>query len=93
MPTRSTIIAKHHYRGQHKRARVARDDTDVNSRDENSQTPLSCAAKEGQETVVKLLLVRDDVDVDVDVSDKNDLTLLSWAAAIGQETLTRLLLA
>jgi len=59
-------------------------------KDEDGRTPLSWAAEEGHEGVVRLLLERDDVDVNS--KDERDRTPLSWAAAEGQEGVVRLLL-
>jgi ankyrin repeat protein len=42
---------------------LARDDIDVNSKDECSRSPLSFAAENGHLEVTKLLLARDDIDV------------------------------
>jgi ankyrin repeat protein len=50
---------------------------------------LKCAMDTGQETLVKLLLMRDDVDVNIEVDDK---TPLSWAARNGHEAVIKLLL-
>ena len=64
---------------------------ELNSRDENGQTPLSWAAVNGHEAVVKLLLSRDDVAADS--QDKNGQTPLSLAAKNGHEAVVKLLLS
>ena len=58
---------------------LARDDVDLNSKDNSGQTPLLLAASNGYESVVSLLLARDDIDLDL----KNDSgqTPLSLAAS------------
>ena len=43
---------------------LSRDDVAADSQDRDSRTPLSCAAKEGHEAIVKLLLSRGDVAAD-----------------------------
>jgi hypothetical protein len=59
------------------------------SRDSNGRTPLSWAAEQGHEKVVKLLLGREDVSVDS--KDCLDRTPLLWAAKHGQEAVVKLL--
>jgi len=58
---------------------------DVDSKDNYGQTPLSWAAAQGREAVVKLLV--ETGKVDVDSKDKNGRTPLSWAAAGGREAM------
>ncbi|XP_014555772.1 hypothetical protein COCVIDRAFT_64178, partial [Bipolaris victoriae FI3] len=54
-------------------------------------TPLSWAAKNGHDAVVRLLLAKDDVDPDMKDSQSNR-TPLSWAAEKGHEAIFQLLL-
>jgi hypothetical protein len=65
--------------------------TPVNSKDSNGRTPLSLAAAEGHETVVKVLVERDDGDVDADLKDDYGRTPLSWAAGRGHEAVVKML--
>ena len=64
--------------------------TDVDSKDTNSQTPLSYAAENGHEAVVKLLL--DTGKADIDSEDNYGQTPLSLAAEGGHEAVVKLLL-
>lgn len=61
----------------------------VNSKDDDGRTPLSLAAKEGHEEVVRLLLKREDVNADP--KDDCGRSPLSWAAQNGHESVVRLL--
>jgi hypothetical protein len=61
----------------------------ANSKDNYGRTPLSWAAREGHEAVVKLLVGRDDVEADS--KGNNGRTPLSWAAAEGHEAVVKLL--
>jgi len=70
---------------------LAKADVDPNSKDNDGQTPLSRAAENGYEEVVKLLLAK--VDVNPDLKDNNGRTPLSWAVANRQEEVVKLLLA
>ena len=49
---------------------IARDDVDADSKDSDGQTPLSWAAHNGHEAVVKLFRAQDDVDINS--KDLND---------------------
>jgi Ankyrin repeats (3 copies) len=63
---------------------------DINLKDKNGQTPLSWAARNGHEAVVKLLLDR---SADVESRDDEDgRTPLSWAAKNGHDAVVKLLL-
>ena len=42
---------------------LAQDDTDVNLKNKDGQTPLSFVGEQGSEVVLHLLLVQDDIDV------------------------------
>lgn len=55
--------------------------TDIDARDDYGQTPLSWAAGNGHEAVLRLLLATGKVNVDA--KDKDDKTPLSWAAEGG----------
>ena len=72
------------------RALAMTDGVDINGIDETSATPLSWAARKGQEAVVKLLLERKDVNPDR--PDNDDQTPISWAARNGCEAVVKLLL-
>ena len=56
---------------------LAREDVDPNLPDKNGRTPLSFAAEDGYEKIVKKLLERKDIDSDL--PDRNGLTPLSYA--------------
>jgi len=72
------------------RALVMIDGVDINSIDETGTTPLSWAARKGQEAVVKLLLERKDVNPDR--PDNGGQTPISWAAENAHEAVVNLLL-
>ncbi|KAH8650295.1 hypothetical protein BGZ60DRAFT_389194, partial [Tricladium varicosporioides] len=69
---------------------IAQFHVDVDSNDTYGRTPLSYAAKNGHEGVVKLLLATEKVDVNSKDSDGR--TPLSWAAAKGHEGIVKRLL-
>jgi ankyrin repeat protein len=64
----------------------------LESKDGTGRTPLSCAARNGHEAVVKLLLAKDGVDPD-SKDARYGQTPLSWAAENGHEAVVKLLLA
>jgi ankyrin repeat protein len=64
---------------------------EVDSKDSCGKTPLSRAADNGNEAIVKLLL--DTGRVDVNWKDSEGLTLLSRAKARGHEAVMKLLLS
>jgi ankyrin repeat protein len=63
---------------------------ELDQSDFSGRTPLSWAAGNGHEAVVKLLMESDNVDVDS--RDKSGRTPLSWAAENGEEVMVKLLL-
>jgi ankyrin repeat protein len=63
---------------------------EVNSKDEDGRTPLSWAAKEGHEAVVKLLLAISTIEVNS--KDKNGQTPLSYAVEERHKAVVKLLL-
>ena len=69
---------------------MERDDVEADSKGGDGRTPLSLAAKEGHEAVMKLLVERDDVEADL--KDGDGRTPLSYAALGGHEAVAKLLL-
>ena len=61
----------------------------ADSEDQDGLTPLWCAARNGHEAVVKLLVERDDVEANCE--DRYGQTPLSWAARRGHEAMVKLL--
>src|SRR5205085_323692 len=70
---------------------LARDNVEVDSKNNYGQTPLSWAAGQGHEAVVELLLSRSDVEADS--KDHRGRTPLWWTAGQGHEAVVELLLA
>ena len=64
--------------------------SDVELRDETDRTPLSLAAGNEHEAVVRLLIERGDVDINA--KDEDGQTSLIWAAKKGHEAVVRLLI-
>ena len=60
------------------------------AKDKDGQTPLSWAARNGHEAIIKLLLETNRIDVNS--RDKHNRTALSWATLKGHETIVKLLL-
>jgi hypothetical protein len=65
--------------------------TEIDAKDDYGRTPLSWAAENGHETVIKLLLATGEVDVDSKDTEYGR-TPLSWAASNGHEAVVKLLL-
>ena len=63
---------------------------DPNIRDWRGWTPLFWAARNGQETIVKLLIDADKVEIDT--RDEEGRSTLSWASEYGQAAIVKLLL-
>jgi ankyrin repeat protein len=64
-------------------------DTELESEDEDGQTPLLWAAKDGHEAVFDLMLNK---GAELEAEDMNCQTSLSWAARNGHEALVKLML-
>jgi ankyrin repeat protein len=69
--------------------RLLENEHNADSKDNNGRTPLSWAAENGHEAVVRLLVDR--ADVDADSKDNYGITPLSRAAENGHEAAVRLL--
>jgi ankyrin repeat protein len=63
---------------------------DLNLGDSEGMTPLACAAAEGREGAVKILLGVEEVDVEA--RDKKGATPFAWAAGNGHEGVVRMLM-
>ena len=63
---------------------------DIDAKNDEGRTPLSYAAGNGNETIVKLLVERDDVNVDS--RDIDGQTPLSYAAQYGRNAIVKLLI-
>ncbi|KAL8364870.1 hypothetical protein RB595_003921 [Gaeumannomyces hyphopodioides] len=101
------VISRYHMVGLLSVILQRADQTDADSKDENGRTPLSWAAENGHEAVVKLLLATGKFvpvlkhfgrllatsGVKIDSKDRNGRTPLSWAAENGHEAVVKLLLA
>ena len=72
-------------------ALIERGGTDINESDCMGFTPLTHAARQGNEGVVRLLLTRDDINPDK--PDNDGRTPLWWASINGHEGVAKLLLA
>ncbi|RFU23836.1 hypothetical protein B7463_g12501, partial [Scytalidium lignicola] len=70
---------------------LAKDDVDINSKDNDGQSPLTWAVQNEHEAIIELLLAKNDVDVNS--KDNNGRTPLSFAAENGDEAVVKLLLA
>ncbi|KAI9812194.1 MAG: hypothetical protein M1827_004860 [Pycnora praestabilis] len=68
---------------------VVGNDAEVDSKDRRDRTPLSWAAGNGHEKVMKMLLEH---DAEPDSKDQWDRTSLSWAAENGHEKVVKMLL-
>ena len=62
---------------------------DLDSKDNDGLTPLSWAARKGQEAMVKLLLEK---SAELESTDNNGRTPISWATYFGVEAVVKLLL-
>jgi hypothetical protein len=60
----------------------------VNSTDHDGLSPLYCAARNGQEPIVRMLL---EYGADIDLADKNGSTPLDVAVAYGHESIATVL--
>ncbi|TPX14029.1 uncharacterized protein E0L32_000423 [Thyridium curvatum] len=67
----------------------SQDDINIDAEDASGRTPLSWAAENGHEAVIKLLLEK---DAAVDIADEYGRTPLSWAVRNGHEAVVNLLL-
>ena len=69
---------------------LSKKNVDLDPKDSDNWTPLTCAASRGHETVVELLLSK---GVDPDSKDRFGQSPLSWAALRGHRTVVSLLLS
>jgi ankyrin repeat protein len=69
---------------------LCKEGASLNIADQYGQTPLSWAACNGHEAIVKLLLATGKAEIDS--KDKNGRTPLSWAEENGYEAVVKLLL-
>jgi len=67
---------------------LEREGVDADSKDRDGRTPLSWAARNGHEAVVKLLLEK---GAELETKSSNGQTPLSWAARSGREAVVELL--
>ncbi|KAJ4146816.1 hypothetical protein LMH87_001375 [Akanthomyces muscarius] len=72
-------------------SKLLQDWQNIDQEDDVRRTPLSYAAENGYEAIIKLLLAIDKVDIDA--KDSWDRTPLSYAAENGHEAVVKLLLA
>ncbi|KAL3447469.1 ankyrin repeat-containing domain protein [Aspergillus insuetus] len=63
---------------------------DLNLGDSEGMTPLACAAAEGREGVVRILLEMEGVNIEA--RDKKGMTPFAWAAGNGHEGVVRMLM-
>ncbi|RYP32310.1 hypothetical protein DL767_005285 [Monosporascus sp. MG133] len=78
------------YFGLEEIAKVMMTKYDINTEDSHGRTPLSYAAENGQETMVRLLLAE---GAKANTEDPSSRTPLGWAARFGHKTVVQMLLA